>query len=124
MVLDFNDPIHAWKKKIKWDITHEEALRRTDAGVFCFDPDLSYESTGYRPITQTQGLDFDPTEFTKVGKVHMQSAVKFDEKRYTTMFPGTKKHVEWWATQHENCKLGMVHNNYRITGDHYFFLNY
>jgi len=29
-----------------------------------FDKTLSYELTGYKPITETQGLDFNPEWFT------------------------------------------------------------
>ena len=31
-----------------------------------FDPSLSYELTGYRPITETGGLDFDHSWFMEV----------------------------------------------------------
>ena len=34
--------------------------------VLYFDPELSYELTGYRPINETQGLDFDPTPFNEL----------------------------------------------------------
>jgi hypothetical protein len=36
-----------------------------DEIVEYFDPTLSYEITGYRPITETEGLDFNPELFTK-----------------------------------------------------------
>ena len=39
-----------------WDVAVTE-------DVLYFDPELSYELTGYRPINETQGLDFDPTPF-------------------------------------------------------------
>ena len=107
-----------WRKKIKWDVTHEEALRRKENGIFCFDPLLSYETTGYRPINETKGLDFDPTPFREAGQTRMRDG------KYTTHYPGGKAHRDWWRTQHELCQDGFIHNNYRITGDHYFFLNY
>jgi hypothetical protein len=122
--LDYNDPGHNWKKKLKWDVTHLRALAATEEGTFCFDPELSYETTGYRPITETKGMDFDPTEFIKAGRDHMSSGDRDEKRRYTTMFPGTKRHVEWWEEQHKRCDWGFVYNNYRITGDHYFFLNF
>jgi hypothetical protein len=33
-----------------------------------FDPLLSYEITGYRPLTTTQGLDFNPDWFIETRK--------------------------------------------------------
>jgi hypothetical protein len=35
-----------------------------------FDPTLSYELTGYRPITETEGLDFDPEPFLKAANFY------------------------------------------------------
>lgn len=107
-----------WKKTIKWDVTHSEALRRVNNGTFCFDPLLSYETTGYRPITETQGLDFDPTPFKETGET------RYRDGKYTTLYPGSKSHQQWWKNQHELCQNGFIHNNYRVTGDHYFFLNF
>jgi hypothetical protein len=40
-----------------WDI-------KKDDNIEFFDKRLSYELTGYRPINDTQGLDFDPSWFT------------------------------------------------------------
>jgi hypothetical protein len=40
-----------------WDI-------KKDDNIEFFDKRLSYELTGYRPINNTQGLDFDPSWFT------------------------------------------------------------
>lgn len=107
-----------WKKKIKWDVTHEEALERVEADVFCFDPLLSYETTGYRPLTETLGLDFDPLPFKEVGLTRLQQGT------YTQLIPGSKKHVDWWKEQLDLSDNGISINNYRITGDHYFFLNF
>lgn len=41
----------------------------SDEEVKYFDPDLSYQITGYRPITENDGLDFDPEPFCKAGIV-------------------------------------------------------
>ena len=41
-----------------WDVKKEDKIEY-------FDPELSYELTGYRPITKTKGLDFDPNWFTE-----------------------------------------------------------
>ena len=44
-------------KSSEWDVPKEEYIK-------FFDKRLSYELTGYKPITETQGLDFDPSWFT------------------------------------------------------------
>ena len=46
------------KPNQKWDVTINDRIEY-------FDPTLSYELTGYRPITKTEGLDFDPKKFTE-----------------------------------------------------------
>ena len=45
-----------------------------------FDPELSYEITGYRPINMTEGLDFNPDDFTEAART-------FEEKGEYTEFP-------------------------------------
>jgi hypothetical protein len=45
-----------------WDVKKEDKIE-------VFDPELSYEITGYRPITATKGLDFDPDWFIETRKV-------------------------------------------------------
>lgn len=83
-----------------------------------FDGSLSYELTGYRPLTKTQGLDFDPKWFT-------EAALAKEETGSYTKFPhGSKSHREWWKEEILRCRNGYTVNGYRVTGDHYFFLNY
>lgn len=41
-----------------WDYVLEDEIE-------FFDPECSYELTGYRPIDETHGLDFDPAPFVK-----------------------------------------------------------
>lgn len=54
-----------------------------------FDPELSYEITGYRPITMDQGLDFDPEPFR-------EAAVKYEATGKYTEFPvGTKPYADF-----------------------------
>jgi hypothetical protein len=53
--------------------------------IYYFDPTLSYELTGYRPITATEGLDFDPKDFTKAADSFRANG------RYTMYMPGTFK---------------------------------
>ena len=110
-----NEP---WRKKIRWDVTHTEALKRVEEGTFCFDPRLSYQTTGYRPITETKGLDFDPTPFKKVGLDRIKNGT------YSGLQIGSKHHRDWWLEQYDLCENGAEHKGYRVTGDHYFFLNF
>jgi hypothetical protein len=50
---------------------------------------LSYEITGYRPINETEGLDFDPTPFIEVGQVYQRTG------RYTAHKKGGKPYVDF-----------------------------
>ena len=83
-----------------------------------FDPLYSYEITGYKPINETQGLDFDPNWFIETRKVYEQTG------SYCTYLFGSKKFREFWKEQYRRCKNGYTVNGYTITGDHYFFLNF
>ena len=83
-----------------------------------FDPLYSYEITGYRPINETEGLDFDPNWFIETRKVYEQTG------KYCTYLFGSKKFREFWKEQYIRCKNGYTVNGYTITGDHYFFLNF
>ena len=44
------------KEEVVWDVKKGDPIDY-------FDPELSYEATGYRPITSTKCLDFDPRHF-------------------------------------------------------------
>ena len=83
-----------------------------------FDPLYSYEITGYKPINETRGLDFNPEWFTETRKVYEQTG------KYCTHLFGSKKFREFWKEQYIRCKNGYTVNGYTITGDHYFFLNF
>ena len=83
-----------------------------------FDPLYSYELTGYKPINETQGLDFDPNWFIETRRVYEQTG------KYCTYLFGSKKFREFWKEQYKRCKNGYTVNGYTITGDHYFFLNF
>lgn len=123
-ILDYTDIRHAWKKNVKWNVTHQEAVSFVEQENFSFNPNLSYETTGYRPLTETQGMDFNPLPFCDVGLTHIKSGSRNEDRRYTNFYPGSKKHVEWWIEQHRMSEEGCVYNNYRLTGDNYFFLNF
>lgn len=99
------------KRDGDWDVLIDEE-------IFYFDPELSYEITGYRPITMTEGLDFDPTPFR-------EAALTFEENGYYTSYlPGSKPYKEYWREQLKRCTEGYTVGKYRITGDHYFFINF
>lgn len=94
-----------------WDV-------KIDEEITFFDPELSYELTGYRPISDTKGLDFDPTPFQETGKVYESTG------KYTTYVPGYKLYNDFWEEQIRRCKEGYTVGRYRITGDNYFWLNF
>jgi hypothetical protein len=62
---------------IKWDVKLGDPIEY-------FDPNLSYEITGYRPITEDKGLDFDVTPFIEAGQI------KIKTNRYCPHPAGTK----------------------------------
>ena len=95
----------------KWDIKINEK-------VTYFDPLLTYEITGYRPIDETRGLDFKPEWFTETREVKLKTG------KYCTYPPGTKKYADFWNEEFRRCNEGYVSHGYRLTGDHYFFLNF
>ena len=97
--------------KTYWDVTK-------DMKIECFDPTLSYELTGYRPIDETHGLDFDPSWFTEVRETFLRTG------RYCSYLPRSKRWDVFWKEQYTRCKYGMTSHGYTITGDNYFFLNF
>ena len=94
-----------------WDVKKEDIIEY-------FDPELSYELTGYRPITKTKGLDFNPDWFIQTRKYYEQYG------RYCPHLPKSKRYDEFWKEEYRRCKYGMTVNGYTITGDNYFFLNF
>jgi hypothetical protein len=63
----------------EWDV-------RIGDKIEYFDPTLSYELTGYRPITKDEGLDFNPKLFTVAADTYRKNG------RYTSLTIGTFKH--------------------------------
>ncbi len=103
--------VHHRRKNAEWDVPIDEEIKY-------FDSELSYEITGYRPITMDQGKDFDPEPFVEVGKI-FQSTGKYTE------FPnGSIPNKKFWAREMDRIVNGLTIGKYRITGDHYYFLNY
>lgn len=97
--------------KTYWDVTK-------DMKIECFDPTLSYELTGYRPIDETHSLDFDPSWFTEVRETFLRTG------KYCSYLPRSKRWDAFWKEQYTRCKYGMTSHGYTITGDNYFFLNF
>ncbi len=103
---------------------NKEDIRFTDWDVRIgdkieyFDPDLSYEITGYRPITETQGLDFDPNWFRQA------AITKEATGKYSTFEINGPSYVKFWIEQQRRCIEGYTYNGYTITGDNYFYLNF
>mgnify|MGYP006988903524 CR=1 FL=1 len=79
---------------------------------------MSYELTGYKPIDEENGLDFDPSWFTEARDTKIRT------KKYTSYLPNTKANIDFWREEYRRCREGYTVNGYTITGDHYFFLNY
>lgn len=95
----------------EWDVTK-------DQHISYFDANLSYELTGYKPLTTTKGLDFRPEWFT-------ETRDKFKRTNHYCQYPrGTKAFNEFWDEQYRRCRNGYTVNGYTVTGDHYFFLNF
>lgn len=107
-------------KQIRLDRSNQENHWDIPIGseITVFDPELSYEITGYRPITQTKGLDFNPEWFIETRKVFEQTG------KYCPYLRNSKRYNEFWLEQYKRCKYGMTVNGYTITGDNYFFLNF
>lgn len=99
------------KEYTDWDVPK-------DVEITCFDGSKSYEITGYRPVDETHGLDFDPSWFTETREVKQRTG------KYCSYPSGTKKYADFWNEQFRRCNEGFVSHGYRITGDHYFFLNF
>ena len=106
-----NDVIEIKHRSGEWDFTIDDEIEY-------FDPLCSYELTGYRPIDETHGLDFDPEPFCAVGKIYTETG-------YYTEYPkDSKPYADFWIEQLDRCRNGYQVGKYRITGDHYFFLNF
>ena len=99
------------KSEDEWDV-------KIGDPIYYFDPELSYEITGYRPITKDKGLDFDPSLFTQAAQAYKK------DKRYTHLIPGTFSHRVHWQEEFDRCHDGLTIGKYRLTGENYFWLNY
>ena len=99
-------------KEGEWDIKINDPIPY-------FDKTLSYEITGYRPITETQGLDFKPEWFTEARDTFLKN-----DGHYCSYYPGSKLYRDFWNEEYRRCREGLTVNGYTITGFNYYFLNY
>lgn len=110
-----DEPVIEKPKKVKesdeWDVKIGDPIEY-------FDSDLSYELTGYRPITKDRGLDFDPKLFTEAAEKYKKDG------RYTDFIEDTYAWRNWWLEEARRCKEGYTVGKYRLTGENYFYLNY
>lgn len=95
----------------EWDVKLNDSIEY-------FDKRLSYELTGYRPITETQGLDFKPKWFTEARDNKIKTG------HYTSYLFGSKAYRDFWNEEYKRCREGMTVNGYTIPGTYYYFLNY
>lgn len=96
---------------VEWDVSLDTEIKH-------FDPTLSYELTGYRPVDEERGLDFNPEWFTEARQIKLRNG------KYCAYPEGTKKYNDFWDEEVRRCNRGYESHGYRITGDNYFFLNY
>lgn len=92
-----------------WDIPKDQKIE-------FFDTELSYELTGYKPITEN--CNFDPKWFTEASQAFLRTG------HYTQFRQGSKAYKQFWDQEYDRCINGMTANGWRITGNNYFFLNY
>ena len=100
------------ERLIDWDV------RISDGPIEYFDPTLSYEATGYRPIDDTHGLEFNPAWFIEAAETKKETG------KYCPWKFGTKPFRDFWTEQGWRCREGYTVNGYTITGDNYYFLNF
>lgn len=80
--------------KVDWDVKKNDPIDY-------FDPTLSYELTGYRPINETQGLDFDISGFIETRNIKLDTGV------YTSYRPGTKMYNDFWGNNTKDVEMDM-----------------
>ena len=80
-------PIISEDQLSTWDIPIDQPIE-------FFDINLSYELTGYRPITKDKGLDFNPDWFTEVRETFLRTG------HYCEFRPNTRAYAEFWDEQY------------------------
>lgn len=105
-------------KKIEIKRSEDEWDVKIGDKIEYFDPTLSYELTGYRPITKDRGLDFDPKDFTKAAEHYRQFG------RYSDYPEDTYLWGKYWDEEFRRCRDGYTVGKYTLTGENYYWLNY
>lgn len=95
----------------KWDFGPNDPIEY-------FDITKSYWLTGYKPINDIDGLDFDPDWFRE------DAINKLKTGKYSNTVYGSKTYKEFWNERFRRSEQGLIVNGYRVTGDNYFWLNY
>lgn len=95
----------------QWDFPKEREIE-------FFDSRYSYELTGYKPINDKEGLEFDASWFTEARETFKRTG------HYCSYPRNSKAFGDFWDQEYLKCMDGMTSHGYTITGDHYFFLNY
>ena len=112
----YDTPAFIVKRKEKkdgiWDVATEDPIE-------FFDSSLAYEITGYRPINETEGLDFNPEWFMEARINKLKTGHYYSEER-----KGSKGYDDFWYEEYNRLNNGMTVNGYTITGDNYYFINY
>ena len=98
-------------KKGKWDFLKDDPIE-------FFDANMSYEVTGYRPINEKEGLDFDPSWFTVARDTYIRTG------KYCSYRIYSKPYNDFWHEEYRRCREGYTVNGYTITGPNYYYLNY
>lgn len=98
-------------KNSEWDVPKEQYIK-------FFDKRLSYELTGYKPITADKGLDFNPDWFTEARDTFLRTG------RYTEYREDSKPYNDFWEQQYIRCREGYTVNGYTVTGPNYYYLNF
>lgn len=99
------------KTSTEWDVPKTQYIK-------FFDKRLSYELTGYKPITEDKGLDFDPNWFTVARDTYLRTG------KYTEFRMHSKPYNDFWQEEYRRCREGYTVNGYTITGPNYYYLNY
>lgn len=99
-------------RNIDWDV------KLSDGRITYFDPSLSYEATGYRPIDETHGLDFNPAWFMEAANTKKHTG------KYCPYKFNSPQFREFWTEEGWRCREGMTVNGYTLTGDNYYFINF
>ena len=100
------------ERLVDWDV------RISDGPITYFDPELSYEATGYIPITKTRSLEFNPKWFTEAAEFKKETG------KYCPWKFGSKPFRDYWTEQGWRCREGFTFNGFTLTGDNYYFLNF